>query len=330
MNCTQLKEKYQSFKAWQRRPSTFHIASTQEHVCQCCGHRYVGNFCPCCSQKAGQGKITWHSVHQGVMDIWGLGTRSLLYSVWQLLLRPGYMIGEYINGRRQVSFPPVKMLFILAVIYSFIFYWVLPGLLHVNLDMDDLSGGVDFGGYTDWVNRNYSWALLFMSVLAIVPTWIMFRYSPRNTEHTLPQGFFIQVFLAVIQVVFSLLLIFIGAYSMILETTIAIVIVMAYYLVTYMQLFGYGLWGTLWREAVVGLFVSFAGSAIVMLLFPVDFSGFVPSGTPMSPEMAKAIRYGSAVLYMVLCSMILGVGYLMNHLATRKSRQQKKLSAPQP
>lgn len=320
MNWVKIKESYSAFKAWQRRPSAFHITSSQEQVCQCCGYRYVGNFCPCCSQKAGQGRITWRSVHQGVMDIWGLGTRSLLYSVWQLLVRPGYMIGEYINGRRQVSFPPVKMLFLLAVVYSFIFYWVLPGILHVNLDMNDLSGGVDFGGYTEWVNRNYSWTLLCMSVLAIVPTWIMFRHSPRNANHTLPQGFFIQVFLAVIQVVFSLLLIYIGAYSMILESLISIVIVMTYYLVTYMQLFGYGLWGTLWRAAVVFLFVTFVGSAIVMLLFPVDFSSFLPDGTPMDPKMAKAIRYGSAASYLLFSSMILGGGYLINHLVTKKSR----------
>lgn len=64
------------------------------------------------------------------MDMWGLGSRSrsVLYSVWQLLFRTGYFIGDYISGRRQVSFPPVKMLFILAVAYAVIFHWLLLNL----------------------------------------------------------------------------------------------------------------------------------------------------------------------------------------------------------
>ncbi|MCR5064692.1 MAG: DUF3667 domain-containing protein [Bacteroidales bacterium] len=39
------------------------------------------------------------------------------YSIWQLIWRPGYMISDYINGRRQVSHPHASMLFIIAVFF---------------------------------------------------------------------------------------------------------------------------------------------------------------------------------------------------------------------
>ena len=45
-----------------------------------------------------------------------MGNRSLLYSLWQLIWRPGYFISDYINGKRQVSFPPVKMLVLMGVL----------------------------------------------------------------------------------------------------------------------------------------------------------------------------------------------------------------------
>ena len=106
----QLKEKYQRFKQWQKQPYEYHLKSGEVQHCKNCGNDFTGNFCPICSQKADTSRICWRSVHQGVMDIWGLGTRSLLYSVWQLLLRPGHVISDYIDGKRQVSFPPVKML----------------------------------------------------------------------------------------------------------------------------------------------------------------------------------------------------------------------------
>ena len=76
------------------------------------------------------------------MDIWGLGSRSrsILYSVWQLLLRPGYFISDYISGKRQVSFPPIRMLFILAVAYAIIFHWLLP-------EFKGLGYGLDFSEF---------------------------------------------------------------------------------------------------------------------------------------------------------------------------------------
>lgn len=43
-------------------------------------------------------------------------TRSMPYSLLQPLLRPGYFIGDYITGRRQVSFPPMKMLVIMGLL----------------------------------------------------------------------------------------------------------------------------------------------------------------------------------------------------------------------
>jgi hypothetical protein len=73
------------------------------------------------------GRIGWNSVHQSVMDVWGLGSRSVLSSACQLLLRPGYFVSDYISGKRQVSFPPMKMLFILVVAYFIIGYKQLFG-----------------------------------------------------------------------------------------------------------------------------------------------------------------------------------------------------------
>ena len=63
--------------------------------------------------------------------------RSLLFSLAQLFLRPGYFIGDYINGKRQVSFPPVKMLAIVAVLGVIVDF--LTGAIHgmIQVDKDD-------------------------------------------------------------------------------------------------------------------------------------------------------------------------------------------------
>ena len=113
----ELKAFLQRFREWQRQPIRYTNKSVGPTTCQNCGTVFEDNFCPRCGQKAGVGRIGWKTVQQGVMMVWGMDSRSLGYSLIQLLLRPGYFISDYISGRRQVSFPPVKMLFLVAIAY---------------------------------------------------------------------------------------------------------------------------------------------------------------------------------------------------------------------
>lgn len=328
MNMEKLQEQYRRFKQWQRQPIHY-INSEAEHQCNNCGLTFTGNYCPCCSQQADLGRIGWRSVRQSLMDIWGLGTRSFLYSVWQLLLRPGYFMSDYISGKRQVSFPPVKMLFILAVAYALIFHWLFPDFqaLGYGVDMKDLGYGVGqemndmFKPFYEWYESHFSWVMLILSFLAIFPTWVLFRYSPRHTQHTLPEGFFIQVLLANLQVVICLLMIpcwfFMDQMSIIVATCL---IMMVYYIISYKQLFGYGLWGTLWRQAFVFGFVLCSAIVLASLIFDLN----VPDGgsIPMSPDQVLTLKVIFVSVYGVLGILIMVTGYIINLIASRKTRKQ--------
>ena len=106
------KAAYRRFRQWQLVPFDYRPSSQSQvsHRCNNCGNDFVGNFSPICSQKESVGPITWKSVIQSIGEVWGLNNRSMLYSLVQLFLRPGYFIGDYISGKKQVSFPPVKLL----------------------------------------------------------------------------------------------------------------------------------------------------------------------------------------------------------------------------
>ena len=262
MNLQSLKRKIEHFKRWQRQSPSFHPSSGEEHHCLCCGHRFHGNYCPHCSQQAGLGRITWRSVRNGVMDVWGMGSRSMTLSIWQLLYRTGYFISDYINGKRQLSFPPVKMLFIITMIYANIIYWFFPDVLKLPLEE---QGAV---GYKMWIREHYSWAMLVMSLLAIIPTWVIFRKSPRNSHHTIPQGFFIQVLFQTLTIVLSILTIPLDFIQSPFSTLAYDLLIMAYFFVGYKQLFGYGIWGTLWRQVLVYICVAFSFMLLVWLFFP--------------------------------------------------------------
>ena len=325
MDKAQIKDKYERFRQWQKKPRDYKLLSDEMQHCNNCGNDFTGNFCPICSQKAGIGRIGWRSVRQGVMDIWGLGTRSLLYSIWQLLLRPGHLISDYISGKRQVSFPPVKMLFIIAVLYSMLYYWLLPKAM-VNISYDEMKAGMQaFDDFSMSIKNNYSWFSLIMALLAVLPTWFMFRYSPRHTAHTLPEGFFIQVFLAVIMLVLCFLLMPLVLVDLFLYSYLALFILGIYYIIVYKYLFGYGLWGTLWRSGFILLGVFVLGVGAILILFDIDFKAFVPQITELSDEQLLLIKnaYGYGSLF--VAAMLFITGYVINLIATRKERKLQNL-----
>jgi hypothetical protein len=327
----QIKKYYERFKRWQQSPTDYEFASNEVQHCHNCGHDFTGNYCPYCSQKAGLDRINWHSVRQSMMDVWGLGTRSLLNSIWQLLLRPGYLISDYISGKRQMCFPPVKMLFILAVAYVLLFNWLFPNFEALGYAVDAKDMGFKVGDdmanmfkpFYDWYETHFSWAMLILSFIAIFPTWIMFRYSPRHTRHTLPESFFIQVLFADLQVVICILLIpcwfFLGQWTII---SISSLILMLYYIVGYMQLFGYNLWGTLWRQAFVFGFVFC--TAVTLATWAFDLNPAANAGIPTPSGQMLSIKSILITFYSVASIIILAIGYIINRIATRKIRKEQR------
>ena len=250
-----IKEKYRQFRRWQEKPFEYHD-SHGHHVCCNCGAECDNNFCPRCGLKATSGPVTWRSVWQGVLDVWGVGSRSLPYSLWQLMWRPGYMMRDYISGKRQVSFPPVKMLLLVGFAVMLIGNWVDPEEEVVVEPITSTGVRYYLDVISDWLDSHTEWFVLACFTFLVVPVWALFRYSPRCTKHTLPQGFFVQV-LAASQFYLWLMLAFLvlsllvpdGDYEFV-GFTVFVVLLPIMLMVDFKQLFGFGWWGTLWRTVM--------------------------------------------------------------------------------
>lgn len=50
------------------------------------------------------------------LDVWGMGNRGMFRTLRDLILRPGYLICDYLNGKRSAYFPPFKLLFLLTTL----------------------------------------------------------------------------------------------------------------------------------------------------------------------------------------------------------------------
>ena len=306
-----LQEKYERLRQWQREPFDYHDSHVH-HGCCNCGAESDNNYCPRCGQKAAYGPITWHSVWQGVMDVWGVGTRSLPYTLWQLLWRPGYLIRDYISGKRQVSFPPVKMLVVMAVLVVLVY-----GLLGIGFEaeVDEETGenavqNFLLGDFYNWMENHIHWAVLMSFSMFIVPVWFLFRSAPRLPRHTLPQGFFVQVFIGVQFLLYMLLvtLVFylIPSLSRSGDEAAGFMIMLVLPLMLccdYKQLFGYGWWGTLWR-IVASVFLAITVAKLLVYISG-TFYGMIARDGSLSVRYVLAFVNHLVLLWVALEAVML-------------------------
>lgn len=112
----QIKEKYERFKEWQVKPYEVAQFTTEKHECATCHTEFHGNYCPRCGQKSTIGRYSFKTAFLTFLDVWGLGNRGMFRTIRDLLLRPGYMIRDYLSGMQMAYFPPFKMFFLVITL----------------------------------------------------------------------------------------------------------------------------------------------------------------------------------------------------------------------
>ena len=123
-----------AFHIWQRRPHELAPLSEESRTCSSCGTVYQGNFCPRCGQSARVGRFSFKKAALLFLDVWGVGNRSMFRSIRDLMLRPGFMIRDYLSGMQSAYFPPFKMFFLLAA-----FSLVVEHGFNFGLDVKDVQ-----------------------------------------------------------------------------------------------------------------------------------------------------------------------------------------------
>lgn len=301
-----IKEAIGRFRAWQKTPDYHWGKGASAHQCVNCGHEYTGNYCPMCGQKDGAKRITWVSLWRNFMMIWGMDSHSLPVSLWQLIWRPGYFIGDYLDGHRQVSYPPVKMLFIVAVIYAIL----VQTFRMLNGDAPPLDESVSvLEPVFRWMGDNPAWTALGMTFVMTLPTSILFHFSPRHAHHSLPEGFFIQVFMSSLMLMSIFVMKLISRWLMLL--------VPLFYYVCYRQLFGYGMWSTLWRVTLC--FATWLGITLFFFftMVPLFDTAMLKNGEALETVLTLAVIL---VMLVIGLAVVLGFGYWISK-KTCKSRE---------
>lgn len=280
------------FAAWQQRgTATPVMAEAGVETCRNCHETFTGHYCPNCGQQAGTARLTLRPGLRQIFEVWGLGNRNFPLTLLHLLLRPGYLISDYLTGKRVRYFPPVKLLFLMTTFYLLTYHFlvdlsaisVAPDAFTAShsalaADGQGAAGAATFGealwaNMVDFqiaLNKNggkyLALQLLFSHCLFALLACRLFRKSPRHPNLNFTEHLFAQVFMASQFMLLSILYILLFTHSEPHEFyDLPAWLLFAICCFDFKQLYGFSLLRTVWKTAVL-VFLFFLILSFLVLL----------------------------------------------------------------
>ena len=284
----EVKDKYRQFSEWKQQPHQVAPLSDETHECPTCGTHYEGNYCPRCGQSCKIGRYSFKNALLLYLDVWGVGNRGMFRSVRDLLLRPGYMIRDYLRGMQMAYFPPFKMFFLLIALSLVVDSGLNiqginrskqnDGEVEQVLDETFNTGGkkpeakkpdksrrtmdIATEKFNTCLEQHTSAFLLILLLLFSLPFYLLFRHSPTIPDLRLSECFVSMVYIANMLIIYNIVP------SLLCFSTKNEII---YYLLTLLltiipikQLTGYSYPSTIWRLIVA--LIPFTITALLTLV----------------------------------------------------------------
>lgn len=262
-----LKETYIKFRNWQKTPFEVAPLSGEDQECTTCGTKYKGNFCPRCGQSAKvESRMSLWKTLLLVLDVWGVGNRGMFRTLRDLILRPGYLICDYIQGKRSAYFPPFKMLFLLTTLslvvghgFNIMHQNYQTSLNQVNIEdafsTDTITSREDpiIIGFFSWVNQLINFQKEYPAIFQLISIclfgfffYIFFKNSKIIGKFTFSEFFIGLVYMVNMYIIYNVFIRFFGYFGL---TPVYWFWLPCLYLIPLKQISGYSLWGTIWRSS---------------------------------------------------------------------------------
>ena len=276
--------------------------SEEQHECATCGTHYEGNYCPRCGQSARIGRYSFKKAILLFLDVWGLGNRGMFRSIRDLILRPGYMIRDYLRGMQMAYFPPFKMFFLLLALWLVvdsglniqlvnrdkqneketeqIFSRLKPKVtMSEDETTDEKKTGILFtkeekekmfnqeyerrsGEVGDWIEQHSSLLVLAGLLLFSLPLYLLFRRSPAIPDLRLSECFVAMVYITDMILIYGIIPSLL-CFSVKAEIYYDLLILLLA-IIPIKQLSGYSYFSTIWR--LLAAFIPFAIMCMILLI----------------------------------------------------------------
>src|ERR1041385_561356 len=115
----------------------YHAASMETAACLNCGNELAGKWCSQCGQRATEPRPTLHELLHEAIDELGHVDGKILRTIKLLLLKPGELTREFLQGKRAPYVSPIRF----YLICSLLFFGIMSITPTRNLHLTVTGGG---------------------------------------------------------------------------------------------------------------------------------------------------------------------------------------------
>lgn len=121
-------------------------ASPRLFQCKSCNQSSEGRYCSRCGQQLQTKRITFLGLLHDVFHLFTHMDRGILLTLKMLIVSPGLMQRQYIEGDRSRHQKPFAMFFISATVFALLLYWINVALINYY-DAGDVKEALFFNKY---------------------------------------------------------------------------------------------------------------------------------------------------------------------------------------
>ena len=239
-------------------------------------------FCPGCGQPTPAHRIDWHFLgHELEHSVLHMD-RGILYSLRQLMLRPGRLMRDYIDGRRGNHVKPLLLIMVSAAAVVLLNRFCAGGMLRDAVTPVGAAGSLEPGltasaaaaryiiasqTVAGWVDAHFA---AFTLALLPLEAWVLRLVFGRYGRLNYPEWLVVTALLTV--QVFVIWMVLIPFHRWIPHTQFwAGLAGVAYAVYSLLQFFeGRPAWSTIWRSLVgYGVFSVLSSVAVAVAVFVV-------------------------------------------------------------
>ncbi len=220
------------------------------NTCQNCHAELNGVYCSQCGQKA----TTQLELRPFLQDLFSKTSEldfRLARTLKDLIVRPGAMIRDYIDGKRIAYTNPFKALFIVTALYI-----VVISYFKISIDFYNQNEGA---GNAVLIFMNY---LIFIFLAA---TALVFRFVFKKYEVNWVKSYIILCYCWTGYLIFTIALALVTLWIPIKFELTRFLIPLVYLPLVFIRLFDDGWWSIFWRTLIIYI-AYFIATSIIMIV----------------------------------------------------------------
>lgn len=155
--------------------------------CKNCDTEVSQSYCPNCGQPAKLKRIDAHYIQHEIEHLLHF-ERGFLYTVKELVLRPGKSIREYLNDNRSRLVKPVVFIIVTSLIFT-----IVAGIFHVETSYIQFreAKSTNIGLIFNWIQGHYGYTNIIMGIFVAFWIKIFFKKYGYNFFEIIIQWCFV-------------------------------------------------------------------------------------------------------------------------------------------